>query len=330
MSKTPLARAFLSALVDAASPDGSAEMRRDAAAILDSIAVEEALEERLHATLGEVRQRWPDVNLAQDRYFAYVAERATKAANSSIPEQVLRALERLNLPDLYLACSCADGQPNALRAFDREILSRVPVFVSRLRLSEAQVEDVRLALRERLLVMSVGGSLRLTGFTGQGSLVSWVRIAALRLALNQRRDKDEHHAPEEQALAAAAGQDAEVEYLRRNYKEQFQGAVRAAFASLPDEQRNLLYLYYVDQLNTRQIARLFQVNNTTASRWLVAAREHIGDEVRRSLREKLRISNEELQSLYRVVRSYLEVSLRTVLTDDDGPLSPARRPPKTP
>ena len=97
MSKTPLARAFLSALVDAASPDGSAEMRRDAAAILDSIAVEEALEERLHATLGEVRQRWPDVNLPQDRYFAYVAERATKAANSSIPEQVLRALERAGL-----------------------------------------------------------------------------------------------------------------------------------------------------------------------------------------------------------------------------------------
>ena len=217
------------------------------------------------------------------------------------------------------------AQPAALRIFDREILSKVPAFVSRLRLSEAQVEDVRLALRERLLVTSVTGSLRLEGFTGQGSLVSWVRIAALRVALNQRRDKDEHHAPEEQAaLAAAAGQDAEVDYLRRNYKEQFQAAVRAAFASLPDEQRNHLYLYYVDGLNTRQIAKIFQVNNTTASRWLVAARERIGDEVRRALRDKLRISNEELQSLYRAVRSYLEVSLRTVLTDEDGPLSKGR------
>ncbi len=54
-------------------------------------------------------------------------------------------------------------------------------------------------------------------------------------------------------------------------------------------------------------------SRATAARMILAAREHLYDEVARLLHARLGVGPAELESLLAVVRSGLEVSLRTAL-----------------
>ena len=137
-STTPLARPFVGALCAASAgvfPGGAPSVWEPTSLwdSLDDHTVRNPLEERLRATMEDCQKRWPEIRLPQERYFTYVAERALRSAGAEpSPAAALVALGKLNLPDLYLACACAEAQPAALRIFDREILSKVPAFVSRL------------------------------------------------------------------------------------------------------------------------------------------------------------------------------------------------------
>ena len=110
---------------------------------------------------------------------------------------------------------------------------------------------------------------------------------------------------------------AETTLLLRRYRDDFQAAVRTAFQGLDRDRRSMLQLYYIDRLNTRDIARMFQVHPSVASRRVAEARAHIGQEVRRLLRERLRIDDAQLQSLYQAMRSQLNLSICSAL--QEGP-----------
>lgn len=279
----------------------------------------QALVDCLQDGLRTGQARWPGVELSPERF----GEQLGRLLPTLGPQHALdaeaatAALRALNLGDLYLATACADAIASALCLFDAHILSHVPAFIARLRLTPAQVDEVRQGLREKILFGTAEAERKITAYRGQASLLGWVRVAAVRSAMNLRRSKDEQLQPDggdrlAQVLATATS-DPELAYIRRRYREEFLSAMRAAFASLADEQRNVLHLYFVEGLNTRQIAKLFQVNATTASRWVAGAREHIGEQARRRLREQLRVTDTELQSIYRVLQSQLDLSIRAIL-----------------
>src|SRR5581483_4498624 len=96
--------------------------------------------------------------------------------------------------DLYLACACARGVPAALAALDRAVLLRVPAFICRVSTDAAFADEVRQQLRERLLVAPPGGAPKIAEYGGAGALHAWVRVAALRTALNLRRNRDDQPA----------------------------------------------------------------------------------------------------------------------------------------
>lgn len=275
-----------------------------------SAAPSAALEAPLQEALAQARARWPPLELMTGRFLSHLAETLGDAAADEA--SLAAALRQRCLVDLYLACACADGVPAAIQAFLHEHLARVPTFVARLKLSNAQVEDVQLTLQERLLVGPPGGAPRIATYHGQGNLQTFVRVAALRLGLNQLRRENPGSDPGS-IPPGIVPPSAETDLLLNRYREEFQAAVKAAFQGLDRDRRSVLQLYYVDRLNTRDIARMFQVNPTTASRWVAEARAHIGQEVRRVLRDRLQVSDAQLQSLYQAVRSHLNLSIRTAL-----------------
>src|SRR5262249_51360296 len=63
----------------------------------------------------------------------------------------------LHAEDLYLACACAAGNAAALAAFDARYLGQVKVFLGRMKPPPALVEEVKQALRVRLLGAPPGG-----------------------------------------------------------------------------------------------------------------------------------------------------------------------------
>lgn len=236
----------------------------------------------------------------------------------AVSEAQLRAhLARLELPDephadLYLACACAAGDPAAIAAFERAVLSEVGHFIARIDGSPQFADEVRQALRERLLVAREGAPPRIADYSGRGPLGAWVRVAAVRTAIDLRRDADDHGRVST-AEAIAHDLSPEVELLRARYQADYEAAVREALAALDSKERNLLRMHVVDGLTVDRIGLVYRVHRATAARWVQAVRQKLLDEVYRRLGERLRLSPAELDSLTALVQSQLRVSLTGLL-----------------
>src|SRR5262245_50142946 len=94
------------------------------------------LQARLTRLCEQGRARWPTLSLAPDRFIAHIAA-VLSPADSSRAE-----LSAMNATDLYLACACAEGVPGALPAFEQDILSHLPTYLSRLRPSPDFIEEI--------------------------------------------------------------------------------------------------------------------------------------------------------------------------------------------
>jgi RNA polymerase sigma-70 factor (ECF subfamily) len=273
----------------------------------------EVLEPLLLGLLAAGRAAWPALPIQPEVFARHLA---TLCPAGGEPQSFLLSV---NYPeDLYLACACAQGSDAALRAFDELYLGRVAAFVPARETTPAALAELVQELRLRLLLARDGAPPRIATYTGLGSLLSWVRTAAVRTHLNLMRrpgGAGAHVGLEREAAALChlAGDDPELAYIKGRYREEFKAAFQDALAVLTPEQRTILYLYYVEGLPLQRIAPLFQVHRATANRWLLDAREQIQREVRRLLHERLGVSSQELDSLAGLVRSQLNLSLPRVL-----------------
>ncbi len=296
----------LSELFLASTPGGSASQRGDRA----------ALERGLLALWESGRAAWPGVALPAPAFVRHLA------AHRPAEEDPAGFLASVHASDLYLACACAMGEPSALAAFDRSILGQVPSFLSRMDPSPWFADEIRQLLREKLLVAPAGGAPKIAEYAGAGALWSWVRVVAIRTAVSVRRNRDEQpRAALDECVAKALpeGQDVEIDYIRTRYQGEFKEALRAAFASLPQEQRHVLRLHFAGGLTGDAIASVLQVNRRTVVRWLASARTAMFHETRRLLQCQLRLSPGELDSLVEMVRTSFDLSLSTLLKSTDAP-----------
>ncbi len=289
-----LAGAFLAALAPGVAP-----------ASPPSAEAEAALEERLGARVAAAAATWPVVRVEPGRFAAYLGARSAG----------VDALAATCVDDLYLACACADGAPEALRAFDRCYLDRIDGFVRRFDASPAFLDEVRQILRRKLFLAEPGKHAKIEDYSGRGPLGSWVGVAAQRVAVSLLRGRrPEVNAPEE-ILEGEISQEAdpELEYVRTRYRSEFRAALSEALAALPDEERALLRLYYVGGLSLPKLAQLKHVSFATVSRRLARTRRAIAAHMKTTLERTLKLSPGEFHSLARLVRSSLEASLFRML-----------------
>lgn len=242
------------------------------------------------------RTRFPTVIVDEDDFLAHVSS--------------LR--EAGDDPDLYLACACLMNLPGALAELERYVWSQVPLYLTPLRPSADVAEEVRQQLQERILVGRAGAAPRLAAYNGQGPLGAWVRVAALRLAIDQMPKTGQQRSLAEMP-ALSTPVDPELAYVRERYRDHYQDALRDALERLSTKDRSLLRLSVVDGLGVDALARIHQVHRATAARWLVSAREQLLQETYTLLGERLRIAPSELKSLAALVRSELHVSLARLL-----------------
>jgi RNA polymerase sigma-70 factor (ECF subfamily) len=248
------------------------------------------------------RAAWPNVDLDGETFFAYLTERW--------PETVAldRWLADAHATDLYLACACAHGVDGALAAFDRAHLGMVADYLARSRPDAAFVDDVRQSLREKLFV---GERPKIHEYSGRGPLGGWVRVLAVRAAIDLRRRRGER-VPDLRGEEPSPI-DPELGYLAQRYRVEVEDAFARALAVLDGEQRTLLRMHFVDAVTLDELARLKNLHRATIARRLAAARKSILEETRRQLRERLSLSTDELHSLVRFVRSQLDVSVARML-----------------
>ncbi len=263
------------------------------------------------------REAWPNLPLPPGVFTSHLLERLPGVSTQT---SLAPLLEKLVLPDLFLACACVHQVAGAVETLERHYLAELPTALAYLKQPIAFLEDVCQQVRIHLLVGTSEVGPRLAEYSGRGTLLSWIRVIAVRMALRQGSPARE--AATENLLAAleaipATGSDAELDLIKRHSRHEFRQAVREAFSSLAAEQRNLIRLHFIEELSTTEMAPLFQVNQSTISRRLKSARQAIFDETKRLLQERLGLSTQEFHSLLHVIDSQLDISLGQVL-DDKG------------
>ena len=227
------------------------------------------------------------------------------------------ALDGLRPADLYLACACARGVTGAIVAFDRDYMKEVDIALARMRIGPPRLSDVKQLVRQRLFVG--GGTAgaptspgKIAEYGGRGDLRRWVRSVAVRTCLNDlRKGKREVLVDDDHLIAqhAVATDDPEVEYMKRTYSAEFKAAFSDALKQLGPREQTLLRYHHVDGLNIDEIGAIYRVHRVTAFRWLEKAKEHLVKTTLELLRARLKLPANELDSVLRMIRSQIHLSL---------------------
>ncbi len=272
-----------------------------------------SLDAALASALDAGRAAWPEVALDPLDFVAHLAARLPDAPD------LAAAIGDLHAADLYLACACSRGEPRALAGFDEQFLAAVGrSWRTRHRLADF-ADEVRQALRVRLLVSDGGGPPRIAGYSGRGPLGAWVRMAATRLGLDLRRQERPGARDEDELSIEARGDDPELEYLKTRYAADLNEALHTTLAALSSRTANVLRLHYQEGMTVDAIGTMYRVSGRTVQRWLAEARRTILDETRRLLSQRLGLTDSRLDSLIGLVRSRLDISLSQYLLPRPAP-----------
>jgi RNA polymerase sigma-70 factor len=215
--------------------------------------------------------------------------------------------------DLRVCFDALRGDANALEALQGVHFVGVEPHLRKLGLDVGEVDDVKQRILQSLLVATEDLPPRLAQYDGRGPLRAWLRVSAVREGLKVLRKKKR-----EVPLGDAADMledkvspsDPELTYMKSMYREVFRGAFRDAVLNLDTRQRTLLRQSLIDGLSIDDLARLYGAHRATTARWIASARETVVAETRREFMERIKVSAEECESVFRMISSHLDVTLR--------------------
>jgi RNA polymerase sigma-70 factor (ECF subfamily) len=256
-------------------------------------------EQLLEALVSRARTAWPQVHLDAAHFADFVGRRVNE-----------EELEQTRAEDLWIACATAAADPAALAVVEARYLPDVDASLGKMGLSRDRIGEVKQGLRHLLFVGDAATPPRINDYRGLGDLRAWMRVTAMRAALKLIR-KDSRETSSDDALleAHAPDDDPELAYMKAAYRAAFKTAFQEALESLDGRERTLLKQQIVDGLGIDELGALYEVHRATAARWVQAAREKLLQRTRRTFMLRARISSDECESIMRMVRSQLDVSL---------------------
>jgi len=252
----------------------------------------------------EAAAAWPDITVEKG---VVVSAFVAKLAGEEPP-----AISSANVAELYLAVACARGNEAAVRIFDRDYLSVVPQALGGMRLPAATVDDVRSIVRDKLLLADGDKPARIIEYAGRGRLRGLIQVSASRAAIDRiRHEQREAELPADTQLAAAGN--LELSLIKAQYREAFVAGFTTAVGTLPRRDRNLLRLHLLGGVTLEQLAQMYGVHRATVVRWLASAREALFGATRDHVAAKLGAGEEELDQMFELVRSRVELSVERLL-----------------
>jgi RNA polymerase sigma-70 factor (ECF subfamily) len=268
------------------------------------------LEALLAQLVEDARAKRPTIDLDEEAFLAHLGSCLPALGD---PAGTLRAI---HAGDLWLAFACSLGHAGALQCLEKEHFGEIARWIKS---GDAVfVDEVTQSVRAHLLVGEPETPPRIASYSGRGPLGAWIRVVALRLAATLRRNEQAGAVAGERAdldLSKLAGGDPERALLLAGQRREAEAALATAAARLTTRERNLLRLYFGDNLTVEQIAPLYRVHHSTISRWIARARQTLLDETVALLDERLSLSSAGLAALFDQVGSQLDVSLRLLLGD---------------
>jgi RNA polymerase sigma-70 factor (ECF subfamily) len=233
---------------------------------------------------------------------------------TSLDEQCAAALARATAAgtdrdEIELAIACARGEPAAIARFERDILdAAIPQALASMRLPAATADDLRSIVRDKLLLPPAP---RILDYAGQGRLRGLVAVMATRAALDRiRAEAKEVELPAQLGHVEA---DTALALIKEQYRAAFSAGFARAVTAIPRRDRNLLRLHFLGGVTLEQLAQMYDVHRATIVRWLSAARERVFADTRAHLVRELRAPADELDAMFALVESRVELSMDRLL-----------------
>ncbi len=274
------------------------------------------IESMLQAIAARAERAWPGLTVTPEDLVRYLAERTPADGD------VVSALRGLHADDLVLACGCARGDAGALAAFEQTFMPEVPGYLSRGTPPPDFLEEVKQELRTRLFAPGQGRA-GIASYSGRGPLGAWLRVTALRVAIDvdqQRAGPPTAYRFEAQATTAV--NDPELGYLRRKYGDVVNRAVEKAMQALTPHEATLVAVFFLQQATYGAIARTYHISRRQARRRITELRDRIVEETRRTLVEEGALGSADLDSVIRLVANDLDTGLVAVLKRRSAPPKP--------
>lgn len=196
--------------------------------------------------------------------------------------------------DVILAHACIAGIDAAVAELDTTILGPALAHVRARGLGDA--DEVGQLARVRLLV-----DKGLASYRGRGSLAAFVRTIVTRIALDQKRAAREVPVDSMESLIDRVGADPELAHMRERYASDLGEALQTAWRGLQPHDRFVLDLELHQNLGIEQIASIYGIHRTNATRRIASARAAFVSGTRDALRAKLGIGDGTLDSILRLM-----------------------------
>jgi RNA polymerase sigma-70 factor (ECF subfamily) len=251
---------------------------------------------------------WPGVRVLPDQLFEFVVAHHAPAE-----------VDSLHWDDLYLACACSLGDAVAIRRFEQHLGADLDRVVRRFHAAPIPIADLRQIVVAKLFVAAPDARPKIAAYAGAGSLRAWLRVAAVRTCIDAVRAEgsgpgrpldDDGDDP-----LLGTVDDVELTFLKQHYRAAFRRAFEAAVHQLSSRERNLLRHVAVGGLTQDQISAIYGVHRVTAARWIGSAQRKLCEETRVQLQAQLALPVEELESIFKLIESQIDLSLQRVLCE---------------
>jgi RNA polymerase sigma-70 factor, ECF subfamily len=246
----------------------------------------------------------PDVDVSEDAYRDELVRRLGGEATAD-------GLARCHADDVYLAIAACRGDPVAIARVEHQLARELAAAAPRTHATPEQLADARGAVRELLFTDTPERIAALRSFAGRGDLSGYLRVIVTRelVKVVQRGRREAPHEDAELLGLLSTGGDPELSLLREHYREGVTACVRDALGKLDARSRGLLRYQLVDGLTVDRVGELHGVHRATAARWIVDAREKLGELIRAEVMAQLKVSRDEVDSIVRLVQSRVDLSL---------------------
>lgn len=251
----------------------------------------------LPEALSRARAALPGTPIDVESLGAFITERAGDVSGTELP-----------IEDLAWAWALGRGDREAILRFEREVLSAIDRVVARVDPERSFADAVRHELRVRVLVGDGAEPPRILGYAGRGPLKHWTLVAAIRLAYDLKRRRGDREDPVED-LDLVLFDDPERDFAKRESRALLKGWIEEGLRALDDRRRGVLHLYFVEDVSSEAIARMYGVHRGTVARWIEEIRTELRAHVRRRALGTPGLGPEDVESLLRAADGHLSLSL---------------------
>jgi RNA polymerase sigma-70 factor (ECF subfamily) len=258
-------------------------------------------EQSVEAAFERGRRAWPSVTIKRAIFDGQV--RALDVRDAGL---------EVWATDFYLACAAGERDREAIRIIDELFIARLARRIRKLGANVQDASDVLQIVRERLFT---GVGPRIRAYNGNGPLAQWIKVVAIRTAVDRHRAESSASSVASDAPTGSASTSPGIEeaLFKARYRAEFTSALRQEIRRLSQRDRTVLRLHLVEGISLEAIASARGVHRVTVARWVWNAGEILLEGLRRHFSERFGMVPSECDSLARLVGSQLSLGLGSLL-----------------